>query len=170
MVQTQGAAARETGTSRSLARRSLALGAAGGMRSVTPLAAVVATYDDAPADHGWRRWPVLRSPWGRRLIIAMAAGELIGDKMPAIPSRLSPPALLGRVAAAALAGAALGSGAPRAVAARSAALAAAAALAGAVGGAWCRSAIVEVTGLPDAAVALLEDSAAIALSRGAAHA
>lgn len=170
MEQTQGAAVRDPGTGRSLARRSVALGAAGGMRSFTPLAAVVSTYDDAPADHGWRRWPVLRSPWGRRLIIGMAAAELVGDKMPAIPSRLSPPALLGRVAASALAGAALGAGAPHAGAARGAALAAGAALAGAVGGAWCRSAIVDATGMPDVAIALLEDSAAIALSRGAAQA
>lgn len=154
---------------RPIAGRALVLGIAGGLRSFTPLAAVVATHDDAPSDRGWRRWPVLRGSLGRKAVTAMAAAELVGDKLPGIPSRLSAPALLGRVGAAALAGAALGADARPGRALRGAVLAGAGAVVGAVGGYWCRRAIVGATSLPDTTVALLEDAAAIALSRSAAQ-
>ncbi|GEK80587.1 hypothetical protein ABA31_19380 [Agrococcus baldri] len=139
------------------------LGVAGGLRSLTPLAVVAVTPGAAPP------WPILRSPWGRALLVGLAAAELVGDKLPAPPSRLAPPALIGRIGAAALAGAALGAGTGRRGAvARGAGAAAVGALLGAIGGYWGRRGIVEATGLPDRAVALVEDAAAIALSRAAA--
>ncbi|SFS18820.1 Uncharacterized membrane protein [Agrococcus baldri] len=146
-----------------LSRRSLVLGIAGGMRSLTPLAVVALTPGAVPP------WPLLERPWGKAALVALAVGELVGDKLAATPSRLSPPALVGRIGAAALAGAALGAGTGRRGAvARAAGVAAAGALLGAVGGYWGRRGIVEGTGMPDPAVALLEDAAAIALSRAAA--
>ncbi len=154
-------------TRRPLLARSLALGVAGGMRSMTPLAAVVLTHPAAPPGHGWRDWPVLRHPWGRALVIAMAAAELVGDKLPATPSRLALPALLGRIGAAALAGAALGTEGPRGAAPRAAGLAAVGALLGAMAGYGIRRSLVDASRLPDPAVAVLEDAAALALSRAA---
>ncbi|WP_206446820.1 DUF4126 domain-containing protein [Agrococcus sp. KRD186] len=150
-------------TYRSLSRRSLVLGIAGGMRSLTPIAVIALTPGASPP------WPLLQSPWGKAALTALAVGELVGDKLPATPSRLSPPALIGRIGSAALAGAALGAGTGRrGAAARGAGVAAVGALLGAVGGYWGRRALVEASGLPDPAIALLEDAAAIALSRAAA--
>lgn len=147
---------------RSLDRRSLVLGIAGGLRSLTPLAAVAVTPGAAPS------WRFLRSPWGKALLVSLAVAELVGDKLPATPSRLSPPAFVGRVGATALAGAAMGAATGRERAAvRGAAIAAVGAALGAMGGAWGRRGLVEATGLPDQAVALFEDAAAIALSRTA---
>ncbi|WP_347757298.1 hypothetical protein [Agrococcus sp. ProA11] len=150
-------------TNRSLSRRSLMLGIAGGMRSLTPMAVIALTAGASPP------WPLLQRPWGKAALLTLAIGELVGDKLPMTPSRLSPPALLGRVGSAALAGAALGAGTGRRGAASSGAgIAAAAAVLGAVGGYWARRGLVEGGGLADPAVALLEDAAAVALSRAAA--
>ncbi len=146
--------------------RSLLLGAAGGMRSLTPLAVVVLSSTSGGEDTDWRGWPVLRHRWGRALVVLGAAAELVGDKLPITPSRLSPPALVGRVAAAALAGAALASSEGRA-ARRGAAVAAVGAVIGAFGGFWARGAVTEASGAPDAAIAVLEDVAAIAIARRA---
>lgn len=153
---------------RSMSGRSLVLGVAGGLRSMTPLAAVALTHGAGPAEHGWRGWPVLRHGWGQALVVCMAGAELVGDKLPATPSRLAAPALAGRVVAAALAGAALGTDDARHGAVqRCAALAGLGALLGAVGGYWARRALVAASGLPDPAVAVLEDAGAIGLSRAA---
>ncbi|SDR67350.1 DUF4126 family protein [Agrococcus carbonis] len=149
-------------------RRILLLGVSAGMRSFTPLAALARTHDRAPGARGWRRWPVLRSRVGRAAITGMAALELVGDKSPAAPSRLAPPALLGRASLGAIAGAALASeagvDAGRRVA-RGAVLGALGAVLGAMAALAVRSAVVERTPLPDPAVAVLEDAAAIALAR-----
>jgi uncharacterized membrane protein len=150
------------------ARRILLLGVSAGMRSLTPLATLARTHDRAPRSRGWRRWPVLRSRAGRAAITGMAALELVGDKSPAAPSRLSAPALLGRAGLGALAGAALATEADtgRRVA-RGALLGGLGAVLGAMAALAVRSTIVERTPLPDAAVAVLEDAAAIALARAA---
>ncbi|WP_413319811.1 hypothetical protein AA0Z99_04385 [Agrococcus sp. 1P02AA] len=156
------------GSARSSNGRSLLLGVAGGMRSLTPLAAVVLASRSAGHDADWRRWPVLRHRSGRALVVIGAAAELVGDKLPATPSRLTPPALVGRVAAAALAGAALATSAGEARSVRrGAAIAAVGAVIGAFGGLWARSAVSEASGAPDPAIAVLEDVAAIAIARWA---
>jgi uncharacterized membrane protein len=72
------------------------LGAASGLRSQLGLATLVARPDPTlPA--------MLRQPWTRRVMVAAAAGELVGDKLPATPSRLSPPGIAARLALGALA-------------------------------------------------------------------
>src|SRR3954452_19531794 len=67
------------------------LGAASGMRTFTPAAALA-----------------LRGRFGggavRNAIVASAAGEYLGDKSPIIPSRVSPPLLFGRLSSGAFCG------------------------------------------------------------------
>ncbi|USI74815.1 DUF4126 domain-containing protein [Sphingomonas morindae] len=109
--------------------RSLLIGALAGARALTPLAAVAqaARRGALPLDHGG---PALlaRGPfaWGA---LALAAGELAGDKLRDAPDRVIAPGLAARMTTAALAGAAL---APR----RQRGPAALASAATALGAAW----------------------------------
>jgi uncharacterized membrane protein len=156
----------------SLVFRALCLGLAGGLRSWPPLGALALKYDAASHKDDWRSWPVFRSSSGRNLLIALAATEFITDKLPWTQSRLAlsvqpstiDGGLLGRVAAVTLAGAALGSerGGKDSILA-GAAFAAVGAILGNYGGYHGRKAVVEVTGLPDNAVAVVEDVAAVAV-------
>lgn len=108
----------------------------------------------APAALAARTRP-LQSP--QRLLLLAAAGELIADKLPAMPSRLSPRGLRGRLLSSALSG-------RRAAGAQGAATSAAAALLSAVAGNALRRR------RPGLAAAICEDCAAIALaSAGAAR-
>lgn len=153
------------GFTRTLVFRALLVGFAAGLRSMTAGAALAWHHDDAPRSAGWKRWPLLRTVWGRRLLIAFAAGETVADKLPGTPSRLQPAPLGGRIAFGALAGAALGTedrgtwpiilgtimgGGGGAI--------------GSYAGYHARTAAVEATGLPDPAIAVVEDVAAIFLA------
>jgi uncharacterized membrane protein len=124
--------------------RPFAIGVTCGLRSMT-----------GPAVIRWRaRDPI------RLAFAALAAGELIADKLPATPSRTIPPALLFR----AVSGGFSGHGVARSLNAdgRVGALAGAAgALAGAYAGMALRASIVKASGLPDPLVALAEDALAI---------
>ncbi|MBJ7602129.1 MAG: hypothetical protein JF888_02880 [Candidatus Dormibacteraeota bacterium] len=124
--------------------RAAALGAAGGLRTFLPLAAL-----------GARGAP--RRPWLARGLGVLAGGELIGDKLPATPSRLAGPALAGRAVSAGLAGARLAGPTGAAVAVLASAVTA-------YGGYHARRRLTEITPLPDWAVALAEDSLALALA------
>jgi uncharacterized membrane protein len=75
---------------------SVFLGAASGLRSQLGVATVVARSDPALP-------PVFRNPWTKRLLVVAAAGELVADKLPSAPSRLSPPGIASRLALGALA-------------------------------------------------------------------
>jgi uncharacterized membrane protein len=134
--------------------RAAALGAATGLRSTVALAALVVRGNDGlPA--------VLRHP-AARLAAAMAdGGELIGDKLPITPSRLTPPGLASRVVSASLAAAIVArSGHRHPVPA--VAIASAAAVAAAKIGHDTHCALARR--LPDPAVALVEDAVAIGLA------
>lgn len=100
----------------------------------------------------------------RRLFRVLAAGELVGDKLPRTPSRLEPLGLTGRM----LSGAGVGYVLCRR-AGRSPwlgmALGAGAALAGAYGGYHARKALGEVLHVPDAAIAVGEDALAYSVGR-----
>ena len=89
-----------TGHRRSTLRRavvgSVFLGAATGARSQLGVAAVVARSDPSLP-------PVLRQRSARRLLMAAAAGELVGDKLPRTASRLALPGMAARLALGALA-------------------------------------------------------------------
>jgi uncharacterized membrane protein len=89
-----------------------------------------------------------------------AIGELIGDKLPKTPSRLSAFPLIARVVFGALAGAALVITAGAALGV-GIAVGAVGALGGAFAGYYVRRALTVRAGLPDLPVALLEDLVAI---------
>lgn len=151
-------------TPRGLTLRAAALGLAGGMRSMAPGAMLALSHDDAPDTAPWTRWPLLRSGWGRRVLVLLGAGELVGDKVPGIPSRLEMPALIGRVAIVTVSAAALGTeygGKGRVVWA--VVVGAGAALVGNVLFAGARTEAVVRTKLPDPVVAAVEDAACIGL-------
>jgi uncharacterized membrane protein len=84
--------------------RAAALGVATGGRSASGLAALAFTTRRSGGD-GWVGR--LGGRWGRGLTAAAALGEILADKSPLVPSRLSPPALVGRLAAGWVAGTAL---------------------------------------------------------------
>ena len=87
----------------------------------------------------------------RRAVVLLAAGELVGDKLPFTPSRLSPPGLTGRLASGAYAGVVVGGR-------TGAAVGAAAALAGSYAGA-------RVRGMrPGLTTALAEDAVAVGVA------
>jgi uncharacterized membrane protein len=78
--------------------RSALLGVTSGARSFSGLAAQVLVTPSLA-----RRQPerLLGHLWAKGLIGLAALGELVGDKLPATPSRLAPPALAGRLGLAA---------------------------------------------------------------------
>lgn len=118
------------------------LGAAAGMRTFTPEAVMAArgrlTADDRV----------------RGLLVAAAAGELIGDKLAFVPARTTPLPYLGRVASGAFCGnAAAGAGGALAGAIASAATT--------MGGYQVRRLAAGKTEVPDLLVAVLEDATAV---------
>lgn len=153
------------GFTRSVVFRALALGVVAGMRSQMPGAMLAFRQPGAPRHARWREWPILRNVWGRRGLMLSGAGELAGDKLPATPNRTDPNALAGRLVFGALAGLAIGSEGrgkgPLVIGAIAGTLGSAI---GTFGGYRARKALVDITGLPDPAVAVVEDLAAISLA------
>jgi uncharacterized membrane protein len=152
-------------STRSLARRALLLGVAAGMRSMTPIGTLARYHDTAPGPAGWKRWPLLRSDAGRAVLEVAWVGEMIADKLPIIPPRISSGPLTGRMLFGMLAGLAIGTEgkgvAPR-VAGGLAGMAGA--IAGAYGGYATRMFLTRGIGLPDLPGALAGDAAAIAIA------
>ena len=134
------------------------LGFATGLRSMTPMAVLCwfAYNDQLAAD-----WV----PWISRLTVAivltvLAVGELIGDKLPSIPARVSPAPMLWRLVLAGFAGAIVatsmhGPGLEGVV------LAVIGALIGAFGGYMLRRDLPRRLDMPDWQFALIEDGVAI---------
>jgi uncharacterized membrane protein len=87
--------------------RSLLIGIIAGMRSLTPLAAVsmAARGNTLAADTGAP--PLLSSRAFSNAAVALAAGELLGDKMRSAPDRIIVPGMIARVLTGAVAGMAL---------------------------------------------------------------
>ena len=86
---------------------SILMGAVGGMRAVTPLAAVANAARDGllPRGTGAPRW--LSSRFASAATGALALAEMAGDKMKSAPDRIVVAGLLARCATGAIAGAAL---------------------------------------------------------------
>ena len=86
---------------------SLLIGMAGGMRALSPLAAVsiAANRGALPADNGAP--PFLGHPLVVAGTVALAAGELLGDKLPSSPDRIIAPGLAARAITGAITGMAL---------------------------------------------------------------
>ena len=153
---------------RSAPARALMIGAAAGLRSQTPTAVLAWHRDDAPLLARWKRWPLFRSTWGRRLLMLSGAGEMVVDKLPGLPPRTDPGPLFGRLLFGGIAGATLGSERPgKGPMIRGALLGMAGAGVGATAGTKGRAAVAEKSGLPDPAVAVIEDAVVVALANRA---
>jgi uncharacterized membrane protein len=139
------------------------LGVVAGLRSQLPFAllALATRRGEFAAD---RDAPLglLRKPASLPVLGLLAGGELVGDKLPMVPSRVSPGPLIGRVAIGAAAGAAVAGEAGRAVG-LPAALGGAGAALGSLAGYQFRTKLGRATGLPDAALAVAEDALALGL-------
>lgn len=138
--------------------RCAALGVVSGGRSQAGVAAVALTTPSGGAGLD----AVIGNPWTKRVIALAAAGELVGDKLPATPSRLTPMAFMPRLAFGAASAAGLGRrlGEPTLVAAALGAL-------GAATGSWlgARWRAVASTRLgSDLPGALIEDGATLGLA------
>lgn len=87
--------------------KSILMGLVGGQRALTPLAvvAVAAARGELPRDNGAPR--VLSHPAVVAGAVALAVGEMAGDKLQSAPDRVMPAGLVARFATSAIAGAAL---------------------------------------------------------------
>jgi uncharacterized membrane protein len=137
--------------------RALGLGAISGLRSLSGPAFVSRAASRGHLDLDGTVFAFFGSQRIFKAIVLMELGELVGDKLPATPSRTSLPPLLGRAASGALVGAAVFVSEGRR-AMTGAALGSTAAIAGAFAGERLRALAVEKTGLPDPVVALAEDA------------
>lgn len=107
---------------------------------------------------------VLRRPGVSAALKVAAAGEMVVDKLPIVPHRVTPGPLFGRLVFGAMAGAVCAelNERPRAVGAF---LGGGGAVLGALLGYHARRALTRRAGLPDLPVALAEDALAIRLAR-----
>lgn len=137
---------------------SVALGASTGLRSQLGLAAVVWHADPSLP-------PMFRKTGIRRLLLAVAAGELVIDKLPATPSRLAPQGIVPRLALGALA-ASLSARERHASWLAAAVLGASSAAVAAKLGHDARARLARHA--PDPAVALVEDALALAAAAAGA--
>lgn len=143
--------------------RAATLAALAGGRSMMPLALLATTAGrngflaDAP-----RPWSLLRSRGAAIGFGLAAAGEVVADKSPIIPSRLKPGPLVGRLLLGALTGASVCRDAHRSPVV-GAALGAAAAGGGAAAGYYARAALGRATGLPDPVWGVGEDAITLGL-------
>jgi uncharacterized membrane protein len=140
----------------------LLLGVAAGLRSMTPLAVTawaarswVPLHDSALS--------FLAAPVTAYILTALAIGELIADKLPFIPSRLTIGPLGARLVSGAICGGALTVAAGQSLP-MGAIVGAIGGLAGSFGGYQARRAGTASKVLPPVGVALIEDAIAIGLS------
>ena len=86
---------------------SLLIGLVGGMRSLTPLAAVALAKNQRwlPRDNGAP--DIIGNPIVTTGLVALAIGELFGDKMKTAPDRIIPAGIAARMVSGAISGAAL---------------------------------------------------------------
>ncbi|RFP63623.1 DUF4126 family protein [Hymenobacter lapidiphilus] len=86
--------------------QTVGLGALAGFRSMTApalLSSNLLTYHPKALAGSPLRY--LQKPWVAQGLKLLAAGEMVGDKLPQTPNRIAPVALLGRAASGALVGA-----------------------------------------------------------------
>jgi uncharacterized membrane protein/uncharacterized protein (UPF0548 family) len=137
-------------------------GVLAGMRSMAAPALLTYHFSIEPkaAPEGWGR----RLPWGQtaKVMGVLAAGELVGDKTPWMPARISPPALLGRLFTGALTGAAVASPGRKVSPAR-VVVGATAALVSSMAFYTLRRFATRRLGVPNVVAGLVEDAAAAAL-------
>jgi uncharacterized membrane protein len=136
------------------------LGMTAGLRSLTPLALVAWT---SPHRHALEQTWLAFMGWRVTAYIftALALAELVTDKLPFTPSRLTPVPFGARILSGALCGATLGAAVHQSMAV-AALVGAAGGIAGSFAGYRARHRLVTKYRVPDLAVALIEDVIAIA--------
>lgn len=150
-------------------RRAALMGVVAGLRSQVPFLMLSrAAGDGTFANESSPPLAWLRKPRVRTALAASAAGEMIADKLPFIPNRTDPGPLFGRLLVGALTGAAIAANteAPVATAALTGGCGA---VVGSFAGRHLRIAAARLLGLPDFAVALVEDGVALKLGARAAQ-
>jgi uncharacterized membrane protein len=137
-----------------------ALGIIAGMRSMTAPAVVAYIAKSGCTGADPEEFGLLGRPSARTATMILAGAEAIADKLPFMPRRTQTAALLGRLAIGAACGATICS-----VMRRSKVLGAIAGAFGALGSTFAvyqiRLQITQELGVPDTAVALLEDATAV---------
>ena len=142
--------------------RSAALGAAAGVRSMTPItivswaAASRRISLQTPLDALGERWVL-------RMLALWALGEYAADKLPFIPSRTAPPFLAWRAVMGGLVGAAI-SAADRESSLAGSVVGISGAVAGSFGGEWARMRVSKNFQLPGPLAGTLGDLVGIGLS------
>lgn len=87
--------------------RSFLIGLIAGQRAMTPLALLAGAARNGRIDPDAPGAKLLASPLGAAGAVALAAGEMAGDKMKSAPDRIVPAGLAARTLTSALAGAVL---------------------------------------------------------------
>jgi len=87
--------------------RSLLIGAVAGMRALTPFAMVSDAARRGALPEGNGAPALLGNPLVSAGAMALAAGELLGDKLPSAPDRIIAPGIAARLVTGAVTGAAL---------------------------------------------------------------
>jgi uncharacterized membrane protein len=144
--------------------KAIAIGIIAGMRSMSA-PALTSSYLSQNENLSDSRLGILASPAASKVLKILAAGEMLADKLPIIPSRISAGPLIARVASGAISGAAV-SVAYKKQAKTGAVLGGVAAVAGAYGVYHLRRKIGTEISVPDAVLGTVED--AIVISGGAA--
>lgn len=152
----------------SVMERSAALGVAAGLRSMAAPAALSRHLSSDPVVPHGRIDDLLSRPQAPRVLGLLSAAEHVADKLPFIPARTDPAPLGGRIAAGALCGYVVARRAGES-AVLGAAVGALAAVAATFAGYHLRRALTRDAGLPDTAVAIAEDVAAVAIAEAAAR-
>ncbi len=149
-------------TTRTVRAAAFGIGFAAGLRSLLAPAVLTWTAQKKFVNRSFPLAGVVSRPVSKKMI-KLAAGELLADKLPFTPNRISPGPLALRVASGAACGAAVGFLA-RESAREGALLGGAGAIAGAFGGYYARRSFSRK--YPDFAMALVEDALALALAVG----
>ncbi len=144
--------------------KAVAIGIIAGMRSMSA-PALASSYLARNDNLAGSRLGVLASPAASTILKVLAAGEMIADKLPMIPARVSAGPLIARIASGAISGAAV-STADKRGAGVGAVLGGIGAVAGAFGFYHLRRGIGSETGVPDPLLGVAED--AIVICGGAA--
>ena len=149
-------------TTRTVRAAAFGIGVAAGLRSLLAPAVLTWTAQKKLVSTSFPLASVVSRPVSKKMI-KLAAGELLADKLPFTPNRISPGPLALRVVSGAVCGAAV-SFLARKSAQEGALLGGAGALAGAFGGYYARKSLSR--NYPDLAVALVEDVVAVTLAIG----
>jgi uncharacterized membrane protein len=138
-------------------RQAASLGFIAGMRTFTATAVVSHVYSRHPSKQiRWTPLGFMQSISASKVFKVLAAGELVGDKMPFAPNRTSAGGLTGRILSGALCGATVYK-ANYKKPAIGGLVGAAAAVASAFSCMFLRAKLGKSTGLPDAVIGAIED-------------